>query len=232
MQVIAAGLNPINQEDQLNYGLTYLHLDLAAPNSINDFVTNFCSRHTSLDYLVNNAGVMLVPYQQVSGNEMHYAVNYLGHVLLTEALLPKLSSSSIHPKVINVCSSVHQVCLGIDPQDYCNVTEADYSPHLSYALSKLALAIYTADISQQHNIQAFAVHPGVVSSDLYRHVWLPLQFIQRWILAPLFFRTVSEGALVVINCLLSDSPSELSGCYVDNGRYFPLYPSAGKVKQS
>ena len=50
-----------------------------------------------------------------------------------------------------------------------------YSPHNAYAVSKLAVLLYTYALSRQltedqSNITVNAVHPGVVNTSLYQHV--------------------------------------------------------------
>lgn len=58
-----------------------------------------------IDILINNAGVMMHPYDKtMDGIETHFAVNHLGHFLLTILLMDKLKKSP-EARVINVTST-------------------------------------------------------------------------------------------------------------------------------
>ena len=52
------------------------------------------NKEQQLGILVNNAGVFMLPLRRsVDGVEMHFAVNYLGHFLLTNLLLKHLEKA-------------------------------------------------------------------------------------------------------------------------------------------
>jgi len=60
------------------------------------------------------AGIMFVPYEITEDNvESHFAVNYLGHFLLTQLMLPKMEEASklfeTNPRIVNVTSCAHEV---------------------------------------------------------------------------------------------------------------------------
>jgi len=90
----------------------------------------------------------------------HMLINYLGHVLLTQLLLP------LKPSVINVASSAAFACSNIDYDTLVHPRE--YSALGNYAQSKLAILMWTYDlILDGHN--AFAYHPSVLPTQLYGH---------------------------------------------------------------
>lgn len=230
MTVVAAGPMPFAQEETTDYyirrgQLSYIPLDLASFHSIEESVTQFTAKFDSLHYLINNAGVMLVEAGRTQqGFETHMGVNFLGHVHLTRLLLGKLQESSRsgnRARVVNVSSSVHEIApvsLLLSGRFYKD--PPFYSSHLAYCLSKLAVVLYTECLADQlkklnTSILACSVHPGVVSSSLYRHVSLPLRLLQQYVLRPLCFRTAEEGAAAIVGCLLSQSVAELNGCYVN-----------------
>merc|ERR1712137_927494 len=60
--------------------LTVLQLDLADLHSVENFVESFNKLNLPLHVLVNNAGIMAIPYQETAnGYEMQFGVNHLGH---------------------------------------------------------------------------------------------------------------------------------------------------------
>lgn len=72
-----------------------LIFDLLSFESINTAAqTLLSSGETSIDVLINNAGVMNIPDRQLSpeGYEMHLATNFLGPFLLTKKLISALLS--------------------------------------------------------------------------------------------------------------------------------------------
>lgn len=68
------------------------------------------------------AGIMFVPYEETEdGFESHFAVNYLGHFLLSHLVLPAMKRASAitdtNPRIINVSSCAHEVAPKIDFSD-------------------------------------------------------------------------------------------------------------------
>jgi len=90
-------------------GISYETLDLASLASVADFAARFAAAHTSLDLLINNAGVMALPQRQLTadGFEMQLGTNYLGHYALTARLLPLLRRAN-QPRVVNLSSLAHR----------------------------------------------------------------------------------------------------------------------------
>jgi NAD(P)-dependent dehydrogenase (short-subunit alcohol dehydrogenase family) len=85
--------------------IAYENLDLANLASVADFAARFAAGHTSLDLLINNAGVMALPERQMTsdGFEMQLGTNYFGHYALTAHLLGLLRRGD-RPRVVNLSS--------------------------------------------------------------------------------------------------------------------------------
>lgn len=63
----------------------------------------------SIDIVVNNAGVMAIPYtKSVDGYEMQFAICHLGHFLLTNLIMDKILASEL-PRVVNISSNGHSL---------------------------------------------------------------------------------------------------------------------------
>jgi NAD(P)-dependent dehydrogenase (short-subunit alcohol dehydrogenase family) len=115
-----------------------------------------------LDVLVNNAGIWLEGEdRQVSadGHELHFAVNYLSHFLLTRMLLPLLERSP-GARIVNVASGAQQA---IDFDDV--MLTRRYSAGRGYAQSKLAQILFTFDLARElegKGVSVNALHPATM----------------------------------------------------------------------
>ncbi|XP_042722724.1 dehydrogenase/reductase SDR family member on chromosome X, partial [Lagopus leucura] len=209
------------KEETLTGKVEFLYCDLASMKSIRQFVQQFRAKNCPLHVLVNNAGVMLVPERQTEdGFEEHFGLNYLGHFLLTNLLLDTLKQSGTHShsaRIVTVSSATHYVGeLHLDDlQSRCS-----YSPHGAYAQSKLALVLFTYRL--QHlltangsHVTANVVDPGVVNTELYKHVFWVVKVV-KWMTAWLFFKTPEEGASTTIYAAVSPEMEGVGGCYLYN----------------
>ncbi|XP_019384931.1 PREDICTED: dehydrogenase/reductase SDR family member on chromosome X, partial [Crocodylus porosus] len=209
------------KEETLNEKVEFIHCDLASMKSIQQFVQQFRVKNCPLHVLVNNAGVMLVPERKTEdGFEEHFGVNYLGHFLLTNLLLDMLKLSGTHShnaRIISVSSAVHYV-----GELHLNDLQSrySYSPHGAYAQSKLALVLFTYLLqhlltAEGSFVTANVVDPGVVDTDLYRHVFWAVRMV-KWITSWLFFKTAEEGASTSIYAAVSPELEGVGGTYLYN----------------
>jgi NAD(P)-dependent dehydrogenase (short-subunit alcohol dehydrogenase family) len=118
-----------------------------------------------LDVLINNAGV----YQDrreltKDGFESTMGINHFSHMLLTLKLLPQLKAASA-PRVVTVASGVH-LGANLDLDDLG--ISRSWSPYGSYSTSKLANALFAAELAAQQGnwLLSFSLHPGVISTKL------------------------------------------------------------------
>src|SRR3981189_2515009 len=105
-------------------------------------VRAFADGVEGVDVLINNAGIMAVPYAQtVDGFESQIGTNHLGHFALTNLLLPKITE-----RVVNVSSMAHWP--GRISFDDLNWQRRRYSPWLAYSQSKLANLLFTSTLQR------------------------------------------------------------------------------------
>ncbi|XP_010294223.1 PREDICTED: dehydrogenase/reductase SDR family member on chromosome X [Phaethon lepturus] len=95
-----------------------------------------------------------------------------------------------------------------------------YSPHGAYAQSKLALVLFTYRL--QHlltangsHVTANVVDPGVVNTELYKHVFWVVK-VAKWMTAWIFFKTPEEGASTTLYAAVSPEMEGAGGCYLYN----------------
>jgi NAD(P)-dependent dehydrogenase (short-subunit alcohol dehydrogenase family) len=147
-----------------NNQVDIMQCDLASLDSIRRFASEFLSKYSRLDVLINNAGIYTEKRMLTSeGFEYQIGVNHLGPFLLTRLLLPLLKKSS-PSRIINVSSAAH---FGgrIDFNDLH--LEHRYSSWKSYAQSKLANVLFTYELAHRltgTGVTVNCLHPGLVNT--------------------------------------------------------------------
>ncbi|XP_063811554.1 E3 SUMO-protein ligase ZBED1 isoform X3 [Pseudophryne corroboree] len=197
-----------------------MHVIIAGNNETDG---NEAVRRIQEDTLNNKAGVMLVPERRTQdGFEEHFGLNYLGHFLLTNLLLDTMRSSGrqdCNARVITV-SSATSFAAQLNFDDLQN--SHCYSAHGAYSQSKLALVLFTYYLQHQLTVEgshvtANAVDPGVVNTDLYKHVCWPFRFV-KWMTGRLLLKSAEEGAATSIYAAVSPDLEGIGGCYLYNGQ--------------
>jgi NAD(P)-dependent dehydrogenase (short-subunit alcohol dehydrogenase family) len=150
-------------------------LDLSSLASVRAFGESFRADHDSLDLLINNAGVMACPQAQTSdGFDMQLGTNHLGHFALTGELLPalrKAADGGSDVRIVNLSSRGH-FRGGIDFDDP-HFRTRPYDKFAAYGQSKSANILFTVELEKRlagAGIHSFAVHPGVIATELSRHL--------------------------------------------------------------
>lgn len=176
-----------------------MQLDLMQLSSVRKFAEVFKQNFKQLDILLNNAGIMMPPYQLTAdGIESQQGTNHFGHFALTGLLLDVLK---ITPKsrVVNVSSIAHkQGIMNFDNLLYEG--GKDYSSIGAYGRSKLENLLFTFELqryfeSQKLDIKAVVAHPGVSDTNLFSSIGgKALQAIMKP-LFNLFIQPASMGAL-------------------------------------
>jgi NAD(P)-dependent dehydrogenase (short-subunit alcohol dehydrogenase family) len=145
-------------------------LDLASLSSVRAGAEEIRSTCDRLDLLINNAGVMEVPYQRTDdGFELTFATNHLGHFALTGHLLELLLATP-GSRVVTVSSNAHR--RGVMHFDDLQF-ERGYDAAAAYAQSKLANLLFTYELQARleaigAGTIALAAHPGNARTGLWR----------------------------------------------------------------
>ncbi|MFI1936383.1 oxidoreductase [Streptomyces purpureus] len=141
-------------------------LDLADLGSVRRFAETF--PYERLDLLVNNAGVMALPYGRTAdGFETQFGVNHLGHFALTGLLTPRLLATP-GARVVTVSSGLHALA-DLDMGDLNS--ERRYRRWIAYGRSKTANLLFTHELARRlkaagSDIVAAAAHPGYAATNL------------------------------------------------------------------
>jgi NAD(P)-dependent dehydrogenase (short-subunit alcohol dehydrogenase family) len=131
-------------------------------------VREFADGVESVDVLINNAGVMAVPFALTKdGFESQIGTNHLGHFALTNLLLPKITD-----RVVTVSSLMH--LFGRVNLKDLNWKARPYSAWGAYGQSKLANLLFTSELQRLLQragspVRAVAAHPGYSATNLQTH---------------------------------------------------------------
>ncbi|CAH8680292.1 unnamed protein product [Schistosoma rodhaini] len=207
-QVISS-LSPINSDQ-----LIIEQLDLASLQSIREFVRRITIKYSELHFLINNAGLAVSKQKEtVDGFEMTMGVNYFGHFLLTELLLPLIKRST-PSRIIILSSASHYKGRLIKPD--LQVQPKEYNEAKVYCSSKLANVMHAVELSERlkdSGITVVSVHPGTVKTEILRDVE---SIVLKCIIAVNRPRVISpwKGVQTTLYTVLSDNL--ISGGYYSN----------------
>ena len=200
-----------------------LDLDLADPISAQNFVNEFVDSGMSLDILINNAAVMACPQMPTKeGWDLQFAVNHIGHFIITKGLLPTMSSSG--SRIVTLSSTGHKLS-GIQWEDVH--FEESYDKWKAYGQSKTAASLLAVEISERmkdEGIKTYSVHPGGIFTPLQRHLEKEEMIALGWLgedgelseMAAANFKSPTQGASTSLWCATSPMLEEVSGVYCEN----------------
>jgi NAD(P)-dependent dehydrogenase (short-subunit alcohol dehydrogenase family) len=189
----------------------WLPLDLADLESVRSCAAAFLAREEPLHVLVNNAGIAGRRGLTRQGFELTFGVNHLGHFALTAALLDRLTASA-PARVVTVASDAHYSARGVDFGALRRPARG-VTGLREYAVSKLCNVLFSQELARRTagtGVTTYALHPGVVASDMWRRV--------PWPVRPLITRrllSVNEGAVTSLYCATSPDVAEASGRFYD-----------------
>ena len=146
-------------------------LDLTSLASVRAFAESFLGSHDRLDLLINNAGVMASPFERTTdGFELQFGTNHLGHFLLTGLLVPTVLASA-SARIVSLSSAGHH---GSDiVWDDINFDRRPYDKWDAYGQSKTANILFSVELEWRlgpRGVHAYAVHPGMIATELGRHL--------------------------------------------------------------
>lgn len=194
-----------------NEGVSCLPLDLADLASVRACVERVRALGEPLHVLVNNAGVAGRRGLTRDGFELAFGVNHLGHFVLTTGLLGLLEASA-PARVVTVASDAHFQAAGVDFEAARRST-ATVTGLREYAMSKLCNVLFSAELARRvdgRGITTYALHPGVVASDIWRRVPWPVRpLIKLRMLSP------EQGAQTPVYCATSPDVAGVSGRYYE-----------------
>jgi NAD(P)-dependent dehydrogenase (short-subunit alcohol dehydrogenase family) len=213
-----------------------MELDLSSLDSVRNFARTFHDSHRALNALVNNAGVMAIPYRRTDdGFEMQFGTNHLGHFALTGLLLDALLGCA-GARVVNVSSGAHRMGrIRFDDLQSQN----GYYKWLAYGQSKLANLLFTFELQRRADaagakLLAVACHPGYAATNLQGagpRMLGSSGMESFWkMMNSTFAQTGARGALPTLYA--TTSPDVAGGDYIGPDGFAEMWGNPTKVKCS
>lgn len=192
-----------------NSDLHFLELALDDLASVQRCAAGFRAKNEALHVLVLNAGLARVKGVTRQGFEMTFGVNHLGHFLLTLELEDVLKKSA-PARVVTVASRAHERTS--TPLDLNGVQGPLRGiGWKAYQASKLANVLFSKELARRwagSGVTTYALHPGVIASDIWRTTAWPLRSI-----AMLFMRTPEQGSTASLRCAMDPTLESVTGGY-------------------
>ncbi|MCG8669529.1 MAG: SDR family oxidoreductase [Pseudomonadales bacterium] len=190
----------------------FIPLDLGDLDSVKHCAETFKAAGLPLNYLICNAGLAGQKGLTESGFELTFGTCHVGHFLLTKLLIDNLKASA-PSRVVVVSSMAHRNAKGIDFDAILKPTSTT-TGFPEYAAAKLANILFAKGLSKElegTSVTTYALHPGVIATEVWRSVPWPLDRIMKF-----FMKGADEGAKTTLYCTLEPSLAEESGLYYDD----------------
>mgnify|MGYP000164778417 FL=1 len=202
-----------------------VEMDLGNLNSVKKFTEDFKESFGKLDLLINNAGIMACPETRIgNGWESQFAVNHIGHFLLTKELMDTMAEND-SARFVSLSSSAHSLT-GILWDDI-HFQNNPYDKWMAYGQSKTASSLIAIEFHRRmvdKGVSGFSVHPGGILTPLQRHLQKEEMVALGWMdedgspseMAKNFFKTTSQGASTTLWCATSPSLNGIGGVFCED----------------
>jgi retinol dehydrogenase 12 len=196
-----------------NDKVEFVQIDLGDLASVRACAEQLLARKLPIHGLINNGGLAGSKGVTKDGFEIQFGTNHLGHYLFTRLLLDRIKETG-NARIVNVASRSHYQTKSIDWEVLRQKTRS-FTAMREYAVSKLSNVLFTKELARRlegTGVTTYAVHPGVVATDVWRRVPPPF----RWLIKR-FMITPEQGAEASLKCVASPELAKDTGKYYDVG---------------
>jgi NAD(P)-dependent dehydrogenase (short-subunit alcohol dehydrogenase family) len=196
---------------------TPIACELSEPASVRAAVADVRALGLKLDGILANAGIMALANLTLQhGYEAQFFTNHVGHFILVTGLLDLLADDG---RVVLTSSTGHTMAPkgGVD---FNNLDGSQgYVSWVAYGQSKIANLLFAKELARRFagtQKAAFAVHPGVIATNLTRNMGMltaPADVLMA-ISSPLVLKSVGEGAATQVWAATQPGLASISGSYL------------------
>jgi NAD(P)-dependent dehydrogenase (short-subunit alcohol dehydrogenase family) len=198
-------------------------LDLGDLESVDAFTDRFLASGRSIDFMIDNAGVMAVAERTLLGPgwEMQFATNHLGHFALVNRLWPAIAADG-GGRVVSVSSRGHHRSPVRWEDPHFEHTPYDkWEAYGQAKTSNVLFAVHLDKLGQDAGVRAFALHPGGIMTPLQRHLGQQEMVAAGWIdedgnVTNPNFKTPEQGAATEVWCATSPQLDGMGGVYCED----------------
>jgi NAD(P)-dependent dehydrogenase (short-subunit alcohol dehydrogenase family) len=209
-----------------------VELDVGNLKSVRACADRLLAKGEQFDVVIANAGVMATPFGRTAdGFETQFGTNHLGHFVLINRIARLIRDGG---RLINLSSLGHRYSnVSLDDP---NFERTPYEPFIAYGRSKTANILFAVAFDKRHRergVRAAAVHPGVIHTELARHV--DASAIEKIIeqrnrqlaaegKAPFQWKTIPQGAATSLWAGVVAPAREIGGKYCEDCHVAKLVP--------
>jgi NAD(P)-dependent dehydrogenase (short-subunit alcohol dehydrogenase family) len=218
-------------------GFVLTELNLADLKSVRACADRLLAKREPFDLVIANAGVMATPFGHTAdGFETQFGTNHLGHFVLVNRIASLIRAGG---RLVNLSSAGHRYS-NVDLEDP-NFERTPYDPMAAYGRSKTANILFAVAFDRRHRshgVRAAAVHPGVIQTELGRHMEPgQLQKLidginQRLAAAgngPFQWKTIPQGAATSVWAGAVAPGDEVGGRYCANCQVSAIVPDDTEI---
>jgi NAD(P)-dependent dehydrogenase (short-subunit alcohol dehydrogenase family) len=213
--------------------LELIQVDLASLASIRACADTLNAAGKPFDLIIANAGVMACPKGATAdGFETQFGTNHLGHFVLINRIAGLLKPGG---RLVNLSSAGHRFS-DVDLEDP-NFERTAYGEFTAYGRSKTANILFAVEFDRRHKdrgVRATAVHPGVIQTELGRHMTPEVMAQMTKMIAEqpggmeaFTWKTVPQGAATSLWAGVAASADEVGGLYCEDCHVAEINPNPG-----
>lgn len=216
----------------------FMKLNLSSFQSVKEFVLDVKNNYSTIDILINNAGVINKEFKLTEDNiEETLQANTLAPMYITQELLTLIEKTK--GRVINVSSIAHRKfefkkeMIKDWKKPEWNYYKDNYKWEVNYRLSKLGniyFSQYLAEYIESFGLEVsvYSLHPGVIPTNIFTNLGFYYILLPFYPLLCIFLKSVWYGAQTTLYLCYEDKSKLINGEYYADCDVSKLSPHAIK----